>query len=150
MNRLFFAMRILLGTIFLVSGLEKLLQPHANFVYVIEGYDIIGSGWTAQVAAVVFPWAEFVLGGFLLLGLWTRFVIYAMGLMTSSFVVVVAQAIIRKLDIVNCGCFGDLFKVPLPMIIVMDSVFLTLFVLMLRFPQRTAFRSLDAYFDKKA
>jgi len=149
MNSTFFVIRIFLGTMFMLSGLEKLVQPHANFVYVIEGYDIIGSGWMAQTAAYVFPWLEFILGGFLLSGLWTRFVLCSLGIMTSSFIVVVAQAIIRKLDIVNCGCFGDLIKIPLPMIIVMDSVFLTLFLLLLLFPQRTTYNSLDEYFSRK-
>ncbi len=150
MNKLFFAVRIFLAMVFLLSGLEKLLQPYANFVYVIEGYDIIGSGWLAHAAAYVFPWAEFILGGFLLMGLWIRFVIACMGLMYASFIIVVGQAIVRKLDIVSCGCFGDLFKIPLQTIIVMDSVLLTLFLLLFLYPQYTAHNSLDRYFDRQA
>ena len=126
-------MRIMIGMVYIISGAEKLLQPHENFLYIIQEYDIIPSVTVAYAVAWLFPWLELFLGGFLLLGLWTRESLTSVGLFSAVFIVVVGQAIIRKLPLAECGCFGDLVGIPLEVTLVIDIVILSLAILLLRF-----------------
>ena len=88
----FFIIRLLLALLYITSGLEKLTQPYENFVYVIQGYDLVHNYFLEKVAAFTFPWLEFLLGIFLLLGLWTRLCLAGYGLFSLVFIVVVGQA----------------------------------------------------------
>jgi len=65
-------MRVAAALAFMVSGFVKLMEPHENFLAVIQRFEIL-SGWPAEMMAVVLPWGELILGVFLLAGLWTRF-----------------------------------------------------------------------------
>ncbi len=112
-------LRIAVGLVFVVSGLEKLLSPPANFLYVIRSYDVLPDG-LARLTAVGFPWIEFLTGVFLVLGLETRFALAVALIMTMGFLGMVGQAMVRRLPLDSCGCFGDLISVPLPLIFLSD------------------------------
>jgi uncharacterized membrane protein YphA (DoxX/SURF4 family) len=145
---LFFIFRLLLGLLYLASGIEKLMQPYENFVYVIQGYDIVHNYTLERIAAFIFPWVEFFLGVFLLLGLWIKICLWGYIVMSITFIIVVAQAMVRKLDIDNCGCFGELIHMPLHAVIILDIAVISLSALLLRkFPSTSTF-SLDRYFSK--
>jgi uncharacterized membrane protein YphA (DoxX/SURF4 family) len=143
---LYLIIRVVIGGIFLVSGGEKLLSPMANFLYVIEGYDVIPWPLLRELAAVIFPWVEYCLGGFLLLGLWIRPAIVLAGGCTTIFLVIVSQALFRQLPLTECGCFGDLLSVPLPVILMLDSLIAFGLVRLWRQTERAAALSLDNYF----
>ena len=144
----FVLIRILIGGIFIVSGGEKLLQPYQNFLYVIQGYEFLNNAFLEKIAAHLFPWMEYGLGGLLLLGLWLKFSIIGVGLFTTSFIVVVGQAILRNLPVTDCGCFGDLLSVPLPVILGMDIAMGAGLVVLFRFYKEASCLSLDHYFLK--
>ncbi len=140
--------RILIGTVFIVSGTEKLLSPYQNFLYVIQGYQILMpplDEWEARF----FPWIELMLGIFVVLGLWTQWALRGVLVSMTMFLVVVGQAVLRNLPIGECGCFGELISIPLPMILLMDS-FLWIYTayLIIRI-ERTVRFSLDEYFSKE-
>ena len=113
--------RILIGMIFVVSGLEKLLSHYQNFLYVIQGYEIFHPPIDDLVARI-FPWVEFILGIFTVLGFYTRWALRGVLLMSSVFLFVISQAILRNLPIQSCGCFGEMISIPLPMMLLVDSV----------------------------
>ena len=63
---MWFLLRILIGSIFIVSGLGKLLSPYQNFLYVIQAYQLLPA-WGEALAAQIFPWVELLIGIFLAL-----------------------------------------------------------------------------------
>jgi uncharacterized membrane protein YphA (DoxX/SURF4 family) len=144
---MWFLLRILIGGIFVFSGLGKLLSPYQNFLYVVQAYQLLpssGEYWVAQI----FPWIEFLVGTFLLLGLWIPWALRGALLLFGTFVVVVGQALLRGLPLENCGCFGELIHLKPQIVIVLDSAGLLLTAVLLRHLPKLKKFSLDAHFDK--
>jgi len=148
-NKILVFLRVLIGTLFLVSGIEKLTQPYENFLYIIQSYQFLNNSLLEKMAALSFPWVELILGVFLFLGLWTKLSIIGLWLFTSSFIIVVGQAIIRQLPIDQCGCFGDLVHIPLHMTFVIDLTVWIILAILFKFISATRILSLDNYFLKK-
>ncbi len=142
-------LRIIIGSIFLVSGLGKLLSPYQNFLYGIQAYQILPS-WVEVVTAQIFPWIELFVGVFIFLGLWTPWALRGGLILFGIFVVVVGQALIRGLPLENCGCFGSWLHLNLKTVIVIDSACLVLVLLLLRNSLKAQKFSLDHYFDHRA
>ena len=134
-----------MGLLFVVSGSEKLIGPYQNFLYVVQGYDLFPSSIEEVVAKVV-PWIEFIIGLFLFLGLWTKASLIVTSLLFASFIGIVSQAILRKLDLSDCGCFGELISIPLPILMVMDTVLLILTIWAIKNVSKTEALGLDRYF----
>ncbi len=111
--------RIGTGLLFAVSGFEKLVSPYQNFQFVIEQYQVVGREQAAWIAQTL-PWAELVAGVFLALGLWTTAAGAAVLAMFGVFIVAVGQALVRRLPLDECGCFGELISIPLPAVLAMD------------------------------
>ena len=114
-------LRFVIALIFIISGGEKLISPPENFLYVLQAYAVFPDT-LVRVAAVVFPWIELGVGVFLALGLWLRPTVFVLACMSGSLIMVVAQAIIRKLPIDSCGCFGNLVHLPLRGVIILDVI----------------------------
>ena len=144
---MFTLIRIAVGAVFLVSGVEKLLSPYQNFLYAIQAYQLL-PGWAEDLTARVFPWIETFGGLFTLLGLWTSWALKSVLVMTTVFITVVGQALLRGIPIDQCGCFGELMHVPPQTIIVFDSVMLLFTMFLLRYPSKISQLSLDRYFSK--
>lgn len=99
-----------LGGIFLYASYDKILHP-ADFARIVYHYQLIGPSqhigpWAPNLLAVTLPWIEGVAGLMLLTGFWRR----EAALVTSGLLVVfigaVAAALLRGIDIENCGCFS--------------------------------------------
>jgi len=144
---MWFLLRILIGSIFLVSSMGKLLTPYQNFLYVIQAYQLLPSQGEI-LTAQIFPWLEFIVGVFVLLGLWTPGALKGAGALFGIFVVVVGQALIRKLPLESCGCFGEWIHLKPQTVIIMDSLSLLLTYVLLRNLKSVQKFSLDSYFDK--
>ena len=145
-NDMFVLIRIVLGALFIVSGGEKLLSPAANFLFVIHGYDVLPLPLEA-VAAFVFPWVEVLTGLFVFLGLWLRPSLGVLLLIAGSLMGIVGQAILRKLPLENCGCFGDMVHLPLRGVILLDLVIFVLAGLCLMNIRKASLFSLDQCYD---
>lgn len=128
----------------MVSGFEKLIGPYQNFLYVVQGYELFPS-FFENIVAHVMPWAEFLLGVFLLFGLWLRWGLRVALILSAMFVVIVAQALIRNLAIIECGCFGDFISVPLHVIFMFDITMLFVISFLVWKEDRTSVFSLDIY-----
>ena len=148
-GRYFFVfVRVLIGMVYIISGAEKLLQPYENFLYIVEEYDIIPFAAVERVIAATFPWLEYFLGGFLILGLWTRECLACIGMFSCVFIIVVGQAIVRGLPLAECGCFGDLVGMSLTATFIIDIIILLLVILCLCFYRKgTILWSLDRYWE---
>jgi len=98
--------RILVGGVFIYAGFLKISAPVEEFAYAIESYKIF-SYKISLLSAYFMPWFELYLGVFILTGVYIRFfsIISIMTFLAFEFFLI--QAIIRKLPITNCGCFGS-------------------------------------------
>ncbi len=144
----FVFIRIAVGCFFIISGFEKLIRPYENFLYVVQSYELVGKSM-AEIVARTFPWIEFILGVFFVFGLWIRAVLNGLLVLVLLFILTVSQALLRNLPIRECGCFGELFSVPLPTVLLFDSCLLVLMAVLKRFRQRLLPLSLDRYFQNK-
>jgi len=140
-------LRIIIGGIFIGSGIGKLLSPYQNFLYVIQAYQVLPS-WGEVLVAQFFPWIELIVGAFVLLGLWVPWGLRGAAILFATFVVVVGQALIRGLPLENCGCFGEWIHLKPQTVIIMDSAGLLLTWAMLSKLSQVKKFSLDSYFEK--
>ncbi|HAF96137.1 MAG: hypothetical protein A2X34_09275 [Elusimicrobia bacterium GWC2_51_8] len=97
--------RLVVGGIFIYAGYLKAVSPAEEFAYAIEGYKIVPA-WLALWTALVLPWLEIYLGLMLTAGLFTRFCAAGAGLLLLGFEALLAQAWLRHLPVLSCGCFG--------------------------------------------
>ena len=148
MNK-FVVIRLIIGAFFVFSGFEKLVMPIENFQAIVESYDVLNHE-LAGIAALIMPWVELFAGIFTVLGLWLKASLSVLGSMTIMFAGVVGQAIVRGLPIDECGCFGEAFSLPLPAVLVMDSILCILIVILMKSLTKTSALSLDSYFLKKS
>ena len=113
----------------------------------VQSYELI-SGPFVEIVARFLPWLEFILGVFLVVGLWLKIVLRSLMILMTVFLVTVSQALLRNLPIHECGCFGELFSAPLPLVLVMDSFLLLSVAVLKAFMKYTFLFSLDHYFIK--
>lgn len=121
MANLIVLIRVLLGVLFIFSGFLKLTSPYQNFLYVIQSYEVIPQPFDTWIA-LSFPWAEFLTGVFLIVGLWTEWALRAALVMFTGFILLLSQAIIRQIPVTECGCFGEKFSLPIRVMLVCDSI----------------------------
>lgn len=95
--------RLILGGVFLTSGLGKLSDRSGTISQVIA-YDVLPKP-LARIYGRFLPWAELVLAGSLLAGLWTRYAAVGLGLLLLSFAIAVGVNLARGRQM-ECGCFG--------------------------------------------
>jgi len=138
-------LRVIVGGVFIFSGLGKLLSPYQNFLYVIQAYQLLPS-WGELLVAQIFPWIELIVGVFVFLGLWTSWGLRGALVLFGVFVVVVGQALIRNLPLESCGCFGEWIHLKPQTVVIMDSASLLLTMLLLRNLSYVKKFSLDSYF----
>ena len=139
-------LRMIIGLFFLLVSLEKLLEPYQNFLYVVQSYQLFPSLLEEAVARVV-PWVQFFLGLFLFLGLWVKNILKGLVILIVGFLGVVGQALIRKLPLDECGCFGSLISLPPRKTFLLDITLLVFTVILFRRIKETSGWSLDAYFE---
>jgi len=141
--------RVALGGVFVVSGFQKLWGPWENFAAVIEKFEII-RGLPMTVLAQALPWAEFLAGVFLILGLRTLVSLFVLWAMNTVFIGILASAIARRLPIQECGCFGGALSLSLPKMLVVDISLWVLFLVFFLGSRRVKVPSLDTSIGKYA
>jgi len=102
-DALHLAVRLGLGGVFLWAGLVKATHPQ-DTILAVDAYAVLPDGLVRVVAAVM-PWAEIAAGALLLTGLFVRAAALGTAVLSFAFLLGMAQAAIRGLDI-SCGCFG--------------------------------------------
>ncbi len=100
--------RILIGALFVYSGLSKLIQPIEYFEVAVAQYDLMPEKFI-HVVSLIMPWIELIGGMFLLLGRRIPQAAGVLAALTGIFQMVLAQALLRHLPMDECGCFGGGF-----------------------------------------
>ena len=98
------ACRLIVGVIFISFALSKIMRP-AVFALNVVDYDLTPV-WGVNLWALSLPWAELVVGLFLILGIRTRAAATLIGAMNIIFIVGLVNAILHNMPI-NCGCVGE-------------------------------------------
>jgi uncharacterized membrane protein YphA (DoxX/SURF4 family) len=96
--------RLVLGAVWLVAGLAKIGDLDES-VRAVRAYRLLPEA-LAQVVGSALPLAEVLLGALLVVGLFVRVFAVVSALLLAAFVVGIASAWARGLQI-DCGCFGS-------------------------------------------
>jgi len=102
MNSYFFS-RIILGGVFIYSGIIKILSPTA-FSISISNYKLLPQTYVFPLA-IILPMVEFFFGLTLIFNVWTRFSTIILSSLLIIFIFAMLSALIREIDI-SCGCFS--------------------------------------------
>jgi uncharacterized membrane protein YphA (DoxX/SURF4 family) len=94
--------RVFIGLLFIVSSMEKIVDPSA-FAGSITDYQLLPA-WSTTYLATVIPWIELICGFSVLFGVLTRGGSLVLSSMLVVFTLAVIIALFRGLDI-SCGCF---------------------------------------------
>ena len=103
------ALRLGFGAMFLYSAWGKIQDP-GMFQTMVANYRMLPDCTTA-IFAVTMSMAELLVGAMFLFSKWTREAAFATAVMIAMFIVALAQAQARGLDI-SCGCFSESEKAP--------------------------------------
>lgn len=98
------ALRIGLGSLWIYAGLLKVLDPPES-LRAIRAYHLFPE-WAVVLLGYAMPFFELTLGVLLVAGLATRVAAAVSTVVLAAFMVVIASAWARDLQIA-CGCFGD-------------------------------------------
>lgn len=140
--------RVLVGALFIYSGLSKLLAPHEEFLAIAEEYKLF-SGTLLQLYTWVLPWVELLAGTFFLLGWYQKWSAWVLLLMLVSFIIALLSLMIRGIELANCGCFGgtlgQLLGETAPEVFARDVVLFVIIIFVSQ--QKKNIYSLDSYFS---
>jgi uncharacterized membrane protein YphA (DoxX/SURF4 family) len=104
-RHLSFALRLVVGVTFIVSGAGK-LPERAEFVSQCQQYELLPDV-LARLYGTGLPWVEVIVGSFLLLGLLSRFAA-GIGILTAVSCIVANSILLYRGLNMECGCFGEL------------------------------------------
>jgi uncharacterized membrane protein YphA (DoxX/SURF4 family) len=94
--------RIFIGLLFIVSSLDKIVDPSA-FSRSVANYGLFPF-WMPAIIATILPWVELLCGFAVLFGVFLRGSSLLLSAMLAVFTLAVISALLRGLDI-SCGCF---------------------------------------------
>jgi uncharacterized membrane protein YphA (DoxX/SURF4 family) len=90
------------GGVFVWASIDKIARPD-RFADIVHDYDMLPLLFV-NAFSLAMPWTEVVAGAALILGVWRRAAGLLATALTVSFMIAIAQAEIRGLEI-ECGCF---------------------------------------------
>jgi len=93
---------LVVGAVFVWASLDKIARPD-RFADIVHDYDMLPLLFI-NAFALVMPWTEITTGTALILGVWRRGAGLLASALTVAFLIAIAQAELRGLDI-ECGCF---------------------------------------------
>ena len=116
------AARVVLGSVFIVASLDKIIHPEL-FARTVYNYQLLPEV-AVNVVALWIPWLELVGGAFLLLGFWVRGSVILLTGLLLVFLGALGFNLARGLD-VACGCLSTSSKDPVTALTLLrDSLFL--------------------------
>ena len=136
--------RILLGGIFFVASISKILDM-SGFVDTVAGYELIPQT-LAEIYGWVMPWVELCLGCSLILGIFPRISAGISIPVIVSFASASGYALEKVPDSI-CGCFGSFIILSHPVSLTIDA-FMFLFGLTVLTGKQTEFFSVGQWFSK--
>jgi len=116
------AAQVVLGSVFIVASLDKIIHPEL-FARTVYNYQLLPEV-AVNVVALWIPWLELVGGVFLLLGFWVRGSVILLTGLLLVFLGALGFNLTRGLD-VACGCFSTSSKdLVTALTLLRDSLFL--------------------------
>jgi len=116
-----FAVRVILGLIFVPAGLTKALDAR-SFLFTIQQLDLLPFPAILPVAIVVIV-CEICFGLALLVGFRSRLAAALLAALLLSFVAVISFSMIHG-KVVDCGCFGAMVSEPLGLGVLLRDILL--------------------------
>ena len=95
--------RLILGGVLFLAGFLKIDEPDKSQM-AVRAYEMLPIS-IANLLGLVLPFVEVAIGALLILGSLTRFMAALGGFTMVIFIIAIAQAWARGLNI-DCGCFG--------------------------------------------
>jgi uncharacterized membrane protein YphA (DoxX/SURF4 family) len=105
-----FVLRVAVGALLIVAGVLKAHDGPTATATSIAAYRILPPAVVAPLG-VALPYAEILLGGYLVVGLFTRVAAWVATVQFAIFAIAVASLVVRNIP-ADCGCFGS--SVPTP------------------------------------
>jgi|Deesub1362B_J571_1020462.scaffolds.fasta_scaffold00243_12 uncharacterized membrane protein YphA (DoxX/SURF4 family) len=102
-NYFYHLIRILIGAIFIFSGITKIINP-LKFAQDILNYQIVSESISFWIALIL-PWLELICGIFLITGIVIRGSSFLISCMLFIFIFLIFSVLIRG-EQIDCGCFG--------------------------------------------
>jgi len=100
---LLFIFRLILGFIFIYSGIEKISSP-TGFSDAVLNYKLLPDIFI-NFFAIILPWIELIAGLLLLFGIAVKENSLIINSLLLIFIIAISISLIRGLNI-DCGCFG--------------------------------------------
>ncbi len=101
-DSLLLATRLVLGILFLYASVDKILNP-APFSDTVFNYHLLPE-FSVNLFALWLPVTEFVVGLFLIAGIWSKAASGLVFAMLCMFLIAIIQGVARGID-THCGCF---------------------------------------------
>ena len=101
--RLTVLVRLIVGGIFLISGLAKIADP-VRFLLTLREFQLL-PGALESFLAVYLPWLEFLLGLCIVVGILHRTASLMIAGLNGAFIIAIVSVMARGIE-VDCGCFG--------------------------------------------
>ena len=95
--------RIILGVVFIYASIDKIINP-LDFSNSIDNYNITPVQLN-NLAALIIPWIELIVGLCLVLGILIRGSSVIVILLLLWFIFILSQALYRGINL-DCGCFN--------------------------------------------
>lgn len=96
--------RSILGVVFVVAAIDKIVAPDA-FAESVYAYGLVPYPMI-NLFALIIPWLELVCGIFLVVGVRLRSSASLISMLLLFFIAAIIIALVRNLNI-DCGCFGS-------------------------------------------
>ena len=140
------AARLVVGGLFVFSGMSKVMLPHGEVRALVEQYQVVPRFLISPIAAGL-PWVELASGTALCIGFLTTPAAWLVVAQLISFSILMVIVLAAGIPIEDCGCFGNLGIQETPLqVLVRDLVLLGILASVL--VRRHDAWGIDAWADK--
>lgn len=139
------AARVLVGGLFVFSGISKLILPHGEVMALVKQYQVIPDFMVSPIAAGL-PWLELVSGAALCIGFMTTAAAWLIGIQLVGFSVLMVVVLVAQIPIDDCGCFGNLGIRETPLHVLIRDLILLVILASVIIRQHDAW-GIDAWAD---
>jgi uncharacterized membrane protein YphA (DoxX/SURF4 family) len=124
-------LRLIVGGVFIWAASTKIADS-LSFAQDVRNYRLVGQT-ISFFTAIILPWIELVAGVCLVIGIFPRSSALLISGLLAFFILLVATTIIRGID-VDCGCFGTFSRKADLWLILEDSIWLSMSLILLFSP----------------
>ncbi len=121
-------LRLIVGGIFIWAAVTKIADP-LSFAQNIRNYRLVGQT-LSFATAIILPWLELIAGICLIVGVFPRSSALLVSGLLVFFIILVTVTILRGID-VDCGCFGTFSRKADLWLILEDSLWLAMSLVLL-------------------